>query len=280
MSNKVSLLLACLLLPFPAMAQQLLDYTETDPTYEAGARLGLGVEKSFIPKTMTVFAEEQIRFNDNFSHFQRSYTTVGLDYRILPWLKAGVSGSYILNNSTDKGWTNRFRGAFWLTESVRLDRWKLSLREKLQATYYADSINLYQNPKTRWVLKTRVKAEYDIPRSKYTPYISAELRNTLNAVNPANFIYNEADARWTNTSPVYNDVYINRLRLVAGTEYKFPDKNTINLFIFSDLCWDLGIDFNSSGRQKKNSSGTGYKDYLFLEDSYLFGLGLTYTFKL
>lgn len=280
MSNKISLLLACLLLPFPAMAQQLLDYTETDPTYEAGARLGLGVEKSLIPKTMTVFAEEQIRFNDNFSHFQRSYTTVGLDYRILPWLKAGVSGSYILNNSTDKGWTNRFRGAFWLTESVKLDRWKLSLREKLQATYYADSINIYQNPKTRWVLKTRVKAEYDIPRSKYTPYFSAELRNTLNAVNPAYFVYNESDARWTNTSPVYNDVYINRLRLVAGTEYKFPDKNTINLFIFSDLCWDLDIDFNSNGRQKKNSSGTGYKDYLFLEDTYLFGLGLTYTFKL
>lgn len=260
---------------------QTLDYTETTPTFETGARFALGLEKDIIPKTLTLSLDEQLRVNDNFSHFQRSYTSAGLDYKIAPWLKAGLSYSLIANNSTSNGWGLRHRGAFALTETVKSGRLKVAFREKIQATYKGGSVNLYQSPQTSWALKTRAKVSYNLPASHFTPYLSAESRVLLNGVNPAYFVYNSSKGRWSNPNPKYNDVYFNRLRLNVGSTYKTVNKNTLDFFVVADFCYDLDIDFSSKGNQKEDSSySSGYAPYLYLTDSYFVGLGIAYKFKL
>ena len=117
MLRKRFLATALLLIPVFAGAQTL-EYTETDPIFETGARVGAGASVNLIPKTLELSVNEQLRVTDNFSRFQRSYTTVGLDAKILPWLKAGVSYSLIANNSVSSGWSLRHRGAVSLTETV------------------------------------------------------------------------------------------------------------------------------------------------------------------
>lgn len=271
---------ATIFFPLAALGQTL-DYVEEDPTFETGARVAVGLEKDIIPKTLAIFAEEELRVDDNFSHLQKSYTDLGIEYKVAPWLKAAVSYTLIANNSVSKGWYLRHRGAFTLTETIKSGRMKVAFREKIQATYRTDSVNLYQSPKTSWALKTRAKISYDLPMSPYTPYLSAEARFLLNGVNPEYFVYDSIDKRWTNPDPRYNDLYFNRLRITAGSTYKTPRRNSLDFFVVADLSYDLDIDFSSKGKQKKDASySSGYAPYLFLTNSYFVGLGVTYTFKL
>lgn len=283
MLRKLLTAIAVTALPVLAGAQAL-DYTESDYSFETGARVGVGADISIIPKTLSVSVGEQLRVVDNFSRLGRSYTSVEVDYKLLPWLKAGAGYSLIANNSASKGWSMRHRVAFDLTGSWKADRWKFSIREKIQGTDYGSEVNTYQQPRTVWALKTRFKASYNIPHNKFDPYASAELRTLLNGANPAYFQYSQNYSRWNNLNPRYNDVYCNRLRLVGGGVWKTPRRNTLDVYLVADLKWDLDIDFNSGGWQKVTTDTDGNvvstKDYLFLEDACFLGIGLTYTFKL
>lgn len=265
--------------PLHAAAQtRELDYTYLVPTVETGARLDANLQVCLVPKTLWLNFQEEIRFNDNFRHFHKSYTSAGIEYKTLPWLKMGAEYSFILNNSTSKGWGMRHRGSFFLTESIAAGRWKFSLRERFQATYKAGQVNTYQSPRTELTLKTRLKVSYDIPGSHFEPHISAEIRFLLNGVRPSKFVYNQSNGRWSNPEPEYSDAYLNRLRLKAGTQYKASKKSEFDFYLVGDLCYDLDIDLSSKGNQKTDTNG--YADYLFVKNSYFIGFGISYTFKL
>lgn len=271
-----------MLLPVLAGAQtRELDYTRVKPTCETGIRLEAGMEIDLVPKKLDLSINEEIRVNENFSHFHKSYTSLGIGYRILPWLKTGVEYSFIMNNSTSDGWGIRHRGSFYLTERVEFDRWELSFQERFQVTHKTDSVNRFQSPKTEMCLKTRVKLEYDVPGKGLKPYFAVQLRTLLNGVRPSKFVYSTASGRWSNPNPEYSDVYVNRVRLTLGTTYRTSKKNEFDFFLVTDLCYDLDIDFNSKGYQKKDkTSPTGYADYLFVKNSYFIGLGVSYNFKI
>lgn len=271
---------AILLIPLAVAAQNKdLDYTQLEPVFETGARFDANLQVSIIPKSLVLNFQEELRFDENFSRLHRSYTSAGIEYKILPWLKVGAEYSFILNNSAK--WEIRHRGSFFLTESIRAGRWKFSLRERFQATHRTDSVNIYQTPKTELSLKTRLKVAYDVPGSHFEPYISAETRFLLNGVRPSRFIYYESSGRWANPYPEYSDAYLNRLRLKLGTGYKCSKNNDLDFYVIADLNYDLDIDFSSKGNQKTdNTSDTGYADYLFVKNSYFIGLGISYTFKL
>lgn len=257
-----------------------LDYTEVDPVFETGARFDANLEIALIPRRLKLNFGEEIRLNENFGHLQKSYTSAGADVTILPWLKTGADYSFILNNSSTKGWIVRHRGSVSLVQSVDFGRWKFSLRERFQATYKAYDVNPYQTPKTELSLKARLKIAYDLPGSPFEPYILGEPRFLLNGVRPGAFVYYEENGRWGNPSPEYTDVYFNRLRLKAGTRYKASKNNEFNFFVVADLCYDLDIDFNAQGLQKKDDISGNYTDYLFVKNSYFIGIGVSYTFKI
>jgi len=273
MNTRIYALLIALALPVCAFAEDKdLDWTEGETTSSVGARFGAGVDWK-VAKGFHLGYDAELRVDTD--GLDRIYNTVGASYKAAKWLKLGASFSLINVNSADDGWLNRQRFAFDATFSKDFDRVKVSFRERIQGTHKAYDINTYQSPQTAWALRHRVKVEYNIPKSKFDPYASIELKNTLNAVNPNAFVYHTSDGRWYNTDPQYNDVYINRLRLVAGTTYKINKKNVLDFYAIADFNYDLDIDLNSEGKNKKDGSA-----YLTLQDSYYFGIGVAYTFKI
>jgi|GEM_PF-1231611 len=292
--------------PLAGNGMEYLSETSSD----FGARISGAVEYTIIRKRMHLSLEEELRFNEGLSSLHKAYTTLDLDYRFTSWLKADAAYSFIAANSAEKGWRDRHRGAFSLTASQRFGIWKLSLREKLQATYKAYDINLYQAPQTDLALKSRMKVAVDLPHNKWEPYASVEVRNTLNAVAPGSFVYgtytwekydeeegweNKSRTCYGNLTPSYSKIYINRLRFQAGTEWKFRKNQTLDLYAVLDWNMDLDVDFSSQGIQKKydnyiadNPSSTVSEVYYYaygtgiltLSDNFFFGLGLSYTFEL
>ena len=288
-----------------------LTYSSVNEGLDMGAWISGGIDWDVIPKRLNVTIDEQIRTKDNFSNPNKSYSNVGISYKILPWLKAGALYSLVMIKNNSGEWRTRHRGDFSLTATTHLGRLKLSLREKFQASYKAYEVNLFQSPQTDLYLKSRIKVEYDIFHSKWTPYFSAEIRNTLNAVNPDSFVYgtynwqkydgstktweNKTRTCYGNLSPEYNDIYINRIRLILGTAWKFAKNQSLDMYLVFDYDMGMPIDFSSSGIQKSygnySSTATGsvvsesnYYKYgvgiLTLEDSCFLGIGLSYRFKL
>lgn len=288
-----------------------LTYSSANSGLDMGAWISGGVDWSVIPKRLSVSFDEEIRLKDNFSNPNKAYSNLSASYKLLPWLKAGASYSFIMAKSSAGEWRARHRGAMSLTASTKFGRFKVSLREKFQATYKAYDVNLYQGPQTDLALKTRVKVEYDIRHSKWTPYVSAEIRNCFNAANPDSFVYgtyswqkydgdasawvNKTRTCYGNLTPSYSDIYVNRLRFNLGTDWKFAKNQSLDMFLVFDYNMDMPVDFSSSGIQKSYSSysssaGTSsvsesnYYKYgvgiLTLEDSCFLGIGLAYRFKL
>jgi len=261
-------------MPALALAEDKeLDWTQGQTTTSVGARMAAGIDYK-VARGLHLNYEAELRLTDNFSKLGRVYNTLGIDYKVTNWLKLGAGFSLINVNSTDDGWRNRQRYMFDATFSRKFDRLELSFRERVQATHKSYSVNLYQTPQTNWALRHRIKAEYNIPHCKFDPFASIELKNTLNAVNPNAFVYSTSTGRWYNTSPKYNDVYINRLRVIVGGAWKINKKNVLDIYAVMDGNYDLDIDLNKNGVSKKSGAA-----YLTLQDSYFFGLGLSYRFK-
>ena len=288
-----------------------LTYITDDEGLDMGAHLSAGLDWSVIPKRLTVSIDEELRLKDNFSNPSKAYSNVALSYKLFHWLKAGASYSFIMSKNSTGEWRARHRGAAILTASAKVWNLKFSLREKFQATYKAYDVNLYQSPQTDFTLKSRLKVEYEPLHSTWTPYISAEVRNCFNAVNPTSFVYgtytwqkydgetgsweDKTRTCYGNLSPTYDDIYINRLRFNLGADWKFARNQSLDMYLIFDYNMDMPIDFTSSGIQKsygkylEEASGSVVSESNFykygvgiltLKDSFFFGVGLAYRFKL
>ena len=177
-------------------------------TTDFGIRFGAEISKKLTKKIELQF-EEEIRLNQNVTEYDRSMTTLGGSYAINKTFKAGVFYTYIYANNQDDGYyESRHRFGGWIQAAQKLNRFKITLREKFQDTYRDEDLGNYKyNPKT--YLRSKLEVSYNIKKSPFTPYLSAEMHYQLN--NPSG---NETD-KW---------------RYTAGTEYTINKKFTIDLF--------------------------------------------------
>ena len=97
----------------------------------------------------------------------------GGSYKLLPFLKlgAGYEDAFTAIGGQMAG---SFRHRYRLegTLSARVQRVKLSLRERFQHTF--------DGHRDEFRLRSRAKFAYDIPKCKLEPYASAEMYNGLN----------------------------------------------------------------------------------------------------
>lgn len=235
---------------------------EADP--EMGGRLSFELDKK-ITKGLHLYAEEELRFDDNFASFNRFHTTLGATYKVLPYLKLGLGYNLInaYSASESKFNTPRHRAFFDVTGTYHFGNWQLSLRERVQMTHRTDSFNEWQNPENSWMLKSRIKLTYKGFR-RLQPYGSVELRNTLNAP-VISATYNEASGTWGyyNGSTFtekgdegwflkgFNGVYLNRVRCTLGANYRIDRRNEVEVYLIADYSIDKEVDANSSGKKLK-----------------------------
>lgn len=186
--------------------------------------------KAGIMKNLNVAAEMEYRTTDGVNGTDRLSWSAGLDYRLVKWLKVGAGYTYIHERNpgriTKKGniipafWQPRHRVYAGVTGSYSWNRFTISLRERYQYTHRKEQwVPKFDDdgvtPKSdelikgadKHVLRSRVEIEYNIRKSRFSPYISCEVYNLL------------------------NEGFVNdKTRLTAGTAFKINKHNSLDVF--------------------------------------------------
>lgn len=140
---------------------------EKDFTTWASAGFKYKVKPAF-----TLSGKLEWRTKDDLGKTDRWGLDVGGAYSVLPFLKVAAGYEIHYRNRGEASWKFRHRYHFDGTLSTRVQRLKVSLRERFQHTF--DS----SGDEFRW--RSRVKLAYDIPKCKIEPYASVEMYNGLN----------------------------------------------------------------------------------------------------
>ena len=128
-----------------------------------------------------------------------------VSYKLLPWLKASGGYNLLFDNNreeityNDDMSYNNWRPSYWgvrhrfnvsLTASYKVRRVEFSLRERWQYTYRPEKmIDNFDFDEGEWedhkvrgkgknVLRSRLQAEWDIPRCKFDPFASVEFHQS------------------------------------------------------------------------------------------------------
>ncbi len=226
---------------------------------EFGARVSAGLDKK-IRKGFHILLNEEVRFDNNFRSFDRLETTLGLTYKVNPYLKFGLGYMFIAPySSTNSAFKNlRHRLYLDVKGTVHAGPWSFSLKERFQWTYRMGDFNEYQYPRNALMLKSRLTVKYNTLIAD--PYLYFELRNFLNApVIYANFDgthyltdegLEKGDPGWFLHS--FRGGYINRFRTCIGVEIKANLRNKLNFYFLGDFVNDKVVDANAEGTKLKS----------------------------
>lgn len=206
----------------------------------------------------------QMRLNHDLGSVDSFHTSLGAEYE--PCKYFAIGADYILINgyeSDKKAWDKpRHRLNVNLTGSVKLGRFELSLRERVQTTFRTDSVNLYEKPQNEVILRSRLMAEYSIRHTRWTPYALFELHNTLNAPK---VVSNYKSA------PLAYDNYITRYRAGVGAKLRITRNHRLDFYYYFDYDRGYNIDYKGNKGDLK-----GY----IQENEFRHTFGISYKFKL
>lgn len=190
---------------------------------------GISIEKKII-KGLNFNIEGDFRSRNNVRTVDRWSGSTGLSYNICTWLKTDVNYTFLYSyepleytkagNIIPEYWLKRHRFDVNFTEKWAWKRFRFSLRERWQYTYRPqhktekyDGRNGKQKEnevikgKGKNNLRSRLKIEYDIPKCKFTPYVSCELTHDL-----------------------HHGFYYEKTRCMAGTEWKMSKKHKFDFY--------------------------------------------------
>lgn len=205
-----------------------------------------------IARNLDGYVEGEYRTGDSFSGTERWTLGAGLDYKLCQYFKIGASYKFIdrhvdsrttkKGNIVDSYWQPRHRIAFDATGSYKIGRLKLSLRERYQYTRHTEqTVAKYDGDdgsrkndevieaKDKHILRSRLKADYNIRKSAFTPFASAEIYNSLTG---------GFDTK--------------KIRYTVGTDIDLSKKHKLSLFY-------RYIDSNDDDDANTNIIGVGYK---------------------
>lgn len=185
--------------------------------------------KAKIANGLSGYVEGEFRTTDGLGGTERWAASAGLNYNICSWLKMSAGYTYIHRHVdgriTKKGnivsdyWQPRHRASFSLTGNYSWNRFTFSLRERYQYTYRTEQSvpkwdgddgsekqNELIEASHKHVLRSRLKVEYNIRKSGFTPFASFELYNSL------------------------SDFQCEKSRWTVGTDYAFNKRHSISAF--------------------------------------------------
>lgn len=276
--NKKIVLAALAVLIATATPTMLCAQTDVDLDPEFGGRLSVGIDKK-LTRGLHLTLDEEIRFHENFSSLNRLQTNLGMRYKVNNYLRLGIGYSMINPySSTNTQFKNtRHRVTLDVTGGYSFGAWRLSLRERGQATFRTGDFNQYQTPQPLIELKSRLKLNYK-GFQRWQPYVSVELRHTLNApvINAyySNGSYltegydEEGNAGWFISG--WNGTYLNRIRFSLGTTYRLSKASELDFYLLADRISEKSVDANAEGTKLKNYTR---------EKGFVGWAGVSYTYK-
>ncbi|MDL2221220.1 DUF2490 domain-containing protein [Parabacteroides sp. OttesenSCG-928-N08] len=209
-----------LLLPFCLFAQ-------TEKEHLAGTSLSVELQKE-LNRHLRLSLEEEVRLVTNRVGFDRSATSLGLDYSLFnKRFKVGAYYTFLYLYNNDYRYEARHRYYLNLSFSQPVNRFNFTWRGRLQGTSRNESKGSYKiNPK--YVMRHRLQAEYDIMGSPWKPYLSCEVSSELNNPkgNELTKIRYQAGTSWRLNRTDYLEFF---LRYDSESDYR--DDNVIMLGI-------------------------------------------------
>ena len=171
-----------------------------------------------LPANFGLSAEEELRFNNDFSQFDRWLNSVGVDYTC--WhnrMNIGLTADYIRRHN-DKGYfENRGRLGVQVTYSEEYRRFKFTVRSKVLGTFFDERTGDHRvNPRIYW--RNRLKVAYQPMNSRWKYALSTELF-------------------WLTNDPKKGGV--DNLRTVLSVDYRLSRRHYISAFARMDN--DLGV---------------------------------------
>lgn len=263
-------LAVCLLALCPRSAAQINEPVE----YDMRGRFSAEIDKKIADGFHISFSEE-FRMKNNFTSVDRFHTSLGLSYKPCPYFK--MAASYTLINLHDYSsskdswsWKIRHRASFDLVGLYRVGNFKFNLRERIQYTYKAEDMNVFENPKNEFVLRSRLKASYQFRTKPVEPYLAVELRNTLNAVSYTSYVHESEPG----DNVRYDDVYLNRVRINPGVEWRLSRRSSLDFYMLADYVFKKDYDANKQGDLKQENG-----EYLiYHKRDWNFSIGVGYSF--
>lgn len=250
MKRLIYTILACVaLLPAAVTAQEIVS-NETTKEQIAELRLAAAYRQSF-EHGLGLSVDEEVRTclgGTSPAAFRRSYTTLAVDYEPIPYLNVALG--YTLKLYGDKGWEDpneyiRHRAFLNVTGQVKVDRWKLSLRERLLMDCRTDSVNPNEKNAIDFTMRHRVQATYSMFSKPLKFHLGIEFANTLNA--PTKYIN-------TCGTDKYGQ-YLTHIRPEAGVRWRINKRNSLALSYRFDYGYkrDLNIKRKSGNVELTNA---------------------------
>jgi hypothetical protein len=161
-SSRVSICVMILFTPhMGVLAQEVLNEQETWTEFSIGTK---------ITDRLKIRLTPEVRFHDGFS-VDKYLIEAGMRYEVLDFLKLGTRYRFIINNRESKDTEYLHRYAFEASFAKKIKRFEPEFR--LMYTNYADD-DLDEN-----YLRYKAAVQYDIPKCKVTPEISAQVFHKL-----------------------------------------------------------------------------------------------------
>ena len=125
-------------------------------------------------------AEEELRFDHNFTQFDRWLNSLGVDYTCLHnRMNVGFTADYIRRHNDRGYYENRGRLGLQVTYTEEYRRFKFQLRSKAIGTFFDERTGEHRvNPRIYW--RNRFKVTYQRPNSRFRYALSTELFWLLN----------------------------------------------------------------------------------------------------
>ena len=172
-----------------------------------------------LSRFLTLNVEEEIRLiNNNQYNFDRSATSIGLDYTLIPQkVKVGAYYAFLYVYNSDYRFEPRHRFYFNLSYKEKINSFTFAWRGRIQQTVRDENRGSY-NTNPKYALRNRLTVEYEFWKSQWTPYGSVEFTNPLN------------DSRYE----------LSQIRFQGGVEYRMSRQSYLGLFLRYNINYEKG----------------------------------------
>ena len=196
----------------------LLPSLSTFGQNDFGVWVGAEAKKE-ISKRFDVALQAQLRLDDNATHHQKSFVSPSISFKAHKHMALGAAyrlSSVPFNSSTsNRAFAHRYTFDLEFRKLIDLikDGSRLGASIRLRETTELEDQKLTEN-----TLRCKLKFDYNIPKSKFEPFISGELFYRFN--NQLTYTATEVVA--TNA--------INKLRMKVGASYKIKGGHSLKLY--------------------------------------------------
>ena len=227
--KKILLLVVTIAISVGAVAQEFTPtyYESSDSDLQGRFKVAMDIPLS---QKVKLTWGEQLRTKDSFRSVDKILSSLSVAYTPWKFLELGTEYAFVnewqgKQHGSDIRWRTKRRWNIDITEKLTAGRFELSLRERVRMEFRGYEANKYVEPNPFTTLRTRLKAAYKNP-SRWKPYAYVELYTTLNAPKRVENCLRD---------PLERDNYINRVRIVLGSELKISDKHKMDFHYMLNL---------------------------------------------